>query len=400
MGDRDELDVIRPHVAKGEPVLWRAWVSPKLFKAFAHSSEALPPKIAPAPAAVNLESQSRIWALLLMSGLVYASLVFVKARRFARACTERSATPRPIVALPPALRALLAGALFAAFGLLSVRSEPTLASLLLISSMAVATELGPRVKSGLRGPGRWLVLRDEEAFVRSSPRAAELWLDCGSLRGFALLGVLFALYGVLALELLPVSPYYSGVVALGAAALLPIFCTGRSSQLPSQPTPAAQKLLAFIAEQVRKRDGLKVVAWARIPDGGAAIDELRLLIVPRQPKAGLSSIEVGVEQHEGSAPHLAVPYVMVRARDGSASHRALPRACSWMRGRKRDERVAILRPKLPTRALCLALLRRVVQELEMPHDEAQSASSRFRISARSGSSTLKPGSTLSPSHAR
>src|SRR6188768_41904 len=36
LADKDELDVVRPHVSRGEPVLWRVRVNPKAFDAFAN----------------------------------------------------------------------------------------------------------------------------------------------------------------------------------------------------------------------------------------------------------------------------------------------------------------------------------------------------------------------------
>jgi hypothetical protein len=55
--------------------------------------------------------------------------------------------------------------------------------------------------------------------------------------------------------------------------------------------------------------------------------------------------------------------VIVRALDGSPAHRALAPDVAWTRGRKSEERVAIVRPKLPTRAMCLALVRELTAAL-------------------------------------
>ena len=120
-----------------------------------------------------------------------------------------------------------------------------------------------------------------------------------------------------------------------------------------------RKLLCAMAKTLGRDDRLQVGLVARMPNTDQAPDEVRITVAPKRAKRGLIAIEVGVEQHQGGGGPIAMPVVVVRAIDGSDSYLSLPRSVTWTRGREDNERVAIIRPKLPTRAMCLALVRRV-----------------------------------------
>jgi hypothetical protein len=77
----------------------------------------------------------------------------------------------------------------------------------------------------------------------------------------------------------------------------------------------------------------------------------------------LVGIEVGLEYQFGGGGPLALPYVLARTQDGSASYSALAADVAFMRGRRSGERVAVVRPKLPTRAMALRLTRRIADLL-------------------------------------
>ena len=74
---------------------------------------------------------------------------------------------------------------------------------------------------------------------------------------------------------------------------------------------------------------------------------------------------------------------------------ALPNDVVWSRGRKSDERAAILRPRLPTQVECAAL---VVELAQLLRDGDQSSSKRAS-SPGNGSRTVKPSRVASPAHA-
>ncbi|MEB2324743.1 MAG: hypothetical protein OZ921_19665, partial [Sorangiineae bacterium] len=350
---------------------------------------------APVDAPPSARTRALAGAIGLALLLVYAWLVMWKWRATTRACVARGGAPRALVPLPAAWRAVLAGtALTAAVAIGALTELPSLAGVLLLAAMALAVQLPPRAAPPLRAPGRWLPLSDEEAFAKERASAPGRWLDAGTPRGFLVFATLLGGFGGGALLLLPRSAYHALMLALASAVLLPIFCTGRARELPADLAREPRALLAYLARKLRKDDSLKVVAWARIPDGAHDPDELRLLVMPRRALAGLTALEIGVEYHHGLGGPIALPCVLVRAVDGSLTYRSLPRSVTWSRGRKPEERVAVLRPRLPTRGMCLGLVRRLAEMLS-----ADAQPSRRSSSAGRGEAARKPATSSSPLHA-
>src|SRR5690606_17919065 len=164
--DKDELELVRTHVAKGEPAVWRVQTSAHAFDAFTppQGSAKLPTvdsALSSAPVGVS-------WLLAaLLVTLFYAGLVALKWRSSEKALAGKKAEPRALVPLSAALRAALSGlalggALLLAFALML----PTLAGVLLIISMLLACQLPPSLGHEMRGPGTWQRLADSEAFQR------------------------------------------------------------------------------------------------------------------------------------------------------------------------------------------------------------------------------------------
>jgi len=265
-----------------------------------------------------------------------------------------------------------------------------------------AAHLTPVPLPAPRRPGRWLPLADEDAFEVSEPKVPGRVFDAGTLVGFPLFALSLGLFAGGAVWVFPRSPYHALLLALGSVCLLPLFCTGRSGELPPDPARRPAKLLSWLASRLREDASLKVVAWARLPDGGQDPDELRLLVMPRRPQSGLTAIEFGLEYQPGLGGPVVLPWVMVRAAEGSPAHRALPRNVAWTRGRRQEERAAVLRPKLPTRALCLSLVRSVARSLvDRGASQRGSRQSPIRaaMSGGSASSSAKPSMVSSPAHA-
>ena len=73
---------------------------------------------------------------------------------------------------------------------------------------------------------------------------------------------------------------------------------------------------------------------------------------------------------------------------------ALPRDVIWTRGRKADERAAVLRPRLPSQAQCVTL----VLELAALLREEDHSPSRRASSTGKGSKTVNPARVASPAH--
>ena len=70
-GDKDELDIVRPHVAKGEPVVWRVLASPKAFDAFGH--EELSPTLADVRPSEGERPRDRLVGIALLVGVALGS---------------------------------------------------------------------------------------------------------------------------------------------------------------------------------------------------------------------------------------------------------------------------------------------------------------------------------------
>jgi hypothetical protein len=360
--DKDELEVVRPYVAEGEPVVWRVLAD---ARAFGGGAPTLAAAATPAPQLAAADSQQRRFAALGAGGLlalVYATLVALKWRTLVRACARRNAIPRALVPVPVALRAALAGAMLtAAAGLAVFGDEPTVAGLLLVAAMLLASAAPPRLAPPLRGPGEWRDLGAEASLPRVRDALPGRWLDAGSPLGFVLFVGAVAGIAVGAWSLFAASPYLAVVTALGAASLVPIFCTGRPSELPGDPVSSAAPALERIRRRLGRQSGLELLLLGRFPRGGGPADELRLGVRPTPALPGLCGLEIAIETQMGPGGAMPLPVVLVRAMDGSPSHERLAHLVRWGRGRSAEERVAVLRPKLPTAAMTAALALRLTR---------------------------------------
>ena len=363
LADKDELDIVRPHVSRGEPVLWRVRVSAKAFDAFAnppapaHAEKAASARSLALGAAAQPRQRLSWWLCAALSALAYAFVVAGKWRYFAAECRSRGALPRALIPLPVGLRAASSGTLLAAaFVSAAWFDRATLGAALLVLCMALSCQFAAKAKVVLRGPGQWLPLSDAEAFARRSALSPGRFLDAGTWQGLAVFSALSASLSVCAWWLFGRAPYQALLLLLGAACLLPLFFTGRAAQLPADLATRPRRLLSSLVKRLRASGEIKVVPWARIPEGAREADELRLLVQIPGAVRGLIGIEIGVEFSAGVGGPSGSPFVMVRAREGSSAVSALPREVVWTRGRKADERAAVLRPRLPTRAHCVSLI--------------------------------------------
>jgi hypothetical protein len=362
--DKDEFEILRPHVAKGEPVVWPVQVDARAFTGFAAEPVEAAAAVVDEGVATRPQRRALLLALALVLALLYSALVAFKAYAFSRSCALRRAHPRALIGLPTPLRAALAGSMLSvAAGVALMTPYPTLAGVALVAAMALAAHRSPRTAAPLRGPGRWRVLPDAAAFARRSPGLPGRWLDTGAVPGFLLFVALLAGFAYGALRLLPSSAYHALMLALGSASLLPVFCTGRASELPADPVTRPRSLLSYLARRLRRGGELQAAAWGRVPVGAEDPDELRLLVMPRRPLPGLAGIEVGLEYQYGGGGPVALPYALVRVQDGSPGYQVLCKHVSCVRGRSPEERVAVIRPKLPTRRMTLKLVQRLASLL-------------------------------------
>jgi hypothetical protein len=353
---RDVLELIRPHVARGEAAVWNVridpralgqLVDPRLRASHEVSAPAEPDRIREASLAVGLS------ALASLVGL----LVLRKARQFGAACAARGATARALVPLPDRWRAGAAGLAVAAGVACELAGRATAAAVCVGVATLAAALRAPCARAAARGPGRWLALRPEDAFVAEAPMTK--W------EGLAVLGtaglVVGAAFAVRRLD--AAAPW---LVVLDAAPLVSLWITGRASQLPPDGARTAAPWLARAFRSLRALPELRARPWARVPLRGDTPDELRLLVLPRVAIPGVLGVEVGIAWARTPVGWAPVPEVLARVLEGSPAAAKL--ACDFpvsrsVPGRRPDERVTRLLPAAPTRAATVALVRELAGAL-------------------------------------
>jgi hypothetical protein len=348
--DRDVLELVRPHVARGEVPVWTLRVDPRALPGVADVR--LRPTAESAPAS----EPDRVREVAETSGLGalalgFALLVRRKSRRFAAACAPSGAMPRGLLPLPDGVRAPLAGVALAAAVGLELQGWGTAGAACVVVATLAAALRAPAGKLPVRGPGRWLALRPQEAFqARASSWAVEAL-------GAVAAAAVVASVAVLAQRLDAEAPW---LVVLDGAAFVPLFLTGRASQLPPDGVRDAAPWLVRAYRALHRVPALRVSPWARVPVHGREPDELRLLVLPRAAMPGLLGIEVGLAWSTTPAGWAATPEVLARVVDASAAAACLSRDLPRVRpvpGRRPDERVVRLLPTAPTRAAAIALVR-------------------------------------------
>jgi hypothetical protein len=347
---RDRLDLVRPHVARGESPVWTVRVDPRAL-ADVRDPRLRPPTDATAPVEPDRVREASMAVGLAALALLFALCVARKARVFAAACAARGATSRALLPLPDPARAALAGVALSG-GVALERSAHATAGAACIALATLAAALaGPAFRPAARGPGRWLALRPEEAFA---PAPATWTAD--ALAAILLLAALSAL-AVFACRFDPAAPW---LVVLDASALVPLFVTGRPSQLPPDGARAAAPWLQRVFRKLRAIPELRVRPWARVPLESETPDELRLLVLPRAALPGLVGIELGLAWSPTPVGWSRSPEVLARVLDGSPAAARLAQELPDTRlvpGRRPDERVVRLLPDAPTRASATALAR-------------------------------------------
>ncbi|MGK4002588.1 hypothetical protein WMF31_08190 [Sorangium sp. So ce1036] len=416
LADQDELELLRPYAPKNEPLRWTIRAD---ARAFQPAAAAAPPgadalgRLADAAAA----GADRGRTLYLAGGLAlfafYSALVALKAREHERLARAAGAAPRPLIPIPLAPRAALAGlALVAGVALELLLKDGTAGAALVAAATALAAHRTPRPEragGALRGPGKWLPVAEAEA-LREPPRPRGVYLDVSTRAGKGLLLALLAALGAGVHAVAAVSPYHAHLLALDATALLAIFCTGRLAELPPDPAARPVAFLRDVARRVKRavkgrasaapraaakaagragaRAGkapagaaasaattpeLRVVGRIRIPDGSPDADELRLGLAPRAALPGFVSIEVGVVYAPGAGGAIGLPEVLLRVVPGSPCERAvesLAKSGRSSRGRRPGERVLAFAPRLPTARMTAGIAAALVRAVSTPPADA------------------------------
>ncbi len=360
--ERDELELVRPHVARGESPTWALRVDPKAFAAV-HDPALRPPPPAAPPRPDHFADVGALAALALVA-LAFGLLVAQKDRGVAAACAARGIAPSPLVRLSRAWsRAPLAGVAFAAGVGAELLGAPTVGALAIASAMALATHRAPPARPAVRGPGKWLALAPSEAFDVETRGDA---LDIGSARGRFVAATVALLVVAAAGILRRFDAEWPYLVVMDALALVPIFVTGTARQLPPDMATAPARTLAALHRALKKDKAVRIAPWARVPLGCDHADELRLLVLPRAAMPGLGGIEVGQTWQRTANGYLPVTEVLVRVHDATAAAARMTALAPFARavpGRRPDERVVRLAPAFPARRATVALVRRIAREL-------------------------------------
>ena len=348
--DTDVLELVRPHVARGEAPVWTLRIDPRALPKVT-DARLRPPSETKAPPEPDRVQEASLAAGLAAIALAFGWIVHHRSRRSAAACAARGATSRALIPLPDAARAVLAGAALAVAVGLEIGGWATAGAATVAIAMLAAALRAPAVRPPARGPGRWLALRPEDAFAAApSPWAVE---------ALAVIAVC-ALVAAVAVASRRFDAEGPWLVVLDAMALVPLFATGRASQLPPDGARAPARWLAHAFRTLRAAGALRVSPWVRVPVQGRDPDELRLLVLPRVSMPGVLGIEVGLAWSTTPAGWAATPEILARVVEGSAAAAKLAREMPGARtvpGRRSDERVVRLLPSAPTRSAAVALVR-------------------------------------------
>lgn len=371
---KDHLELLRPYAPKGESITWAIRVD---ARALQPATPAPPPRGVrdTLAGALGEPAQRALLALAALSLFVfYSSLVALKSVETGRHARAAGARPRPFLALPVALRAVLAGAALVAGVFVQMRLlRATVGALFVLAAVLLAAHRTPRwARAELRGPGRWLPIAEALAF-RDPPRPRGTYLDVSTRAGKVFLLLTLAVVLGAAWILADTSPLRAELVAFDAVALLAVFCTGRLAELPPDPAVAPARLLRDVARRVRKAwpaDAVRLVGRIRVPDGSAKADELRLAVAPRAVPAGFGAIEVGIVFAPGAGGPLALPEVILRVAAGSPCEAALARQLRHgraTRGRRKGEQAIVFTPRLPTARMTAGLVIGLLRALAAGH---------------------------------
>ena len=335
--EMDEIDFVRPHVARGEAATWSVRIDPKALPDVRDPVLRPPPapraKEAPDPfAEARLPLRAMLACLL---GLLFLVTGFAKLRTIPRKFSAKSLVPiAPHIALVPAAVLYATGVWFAMTGA-HARAASVFA---LVTSLAIVR--ATRKKPAPRGPGSWKAIADHKALARRPSI-----FDLGCLRGDIALLALFACATTISFAARAFDPDAWLSVAPATLPWLAFWLSGTRRSFAD--VGAAGIALRPVLLALRHA-GARVTAWARIPLGRKEMDDLRLLVVPDTALPGLVGIEIAVGWlglFGGFSPRFEV---LVRARDATAAAAkmgSLAKAVRASTGRRPEERVYVLEPR-------------------------------------------------------
>jgi hypothetical protein len=356
-GPYDEMEIVTPHVSPGQ-----ALVSTMRLDERALALPAPPPPLASphGPSEDSDPVRGAVFGAGLALLALSLSLALARANRtLAEACAARGvAHPGGLLPVPHAVRIVLSGLSLAAGVGLQAREEFTAGGACVALATVFAAIRRPIASPTARGPGRWLPLGPERASLPEE-RVIASWPNLRTRAGRTVAGIFGVLVvaGVFAARWLEAPDPW--LVALDAAPFVPLLVLGRGVYARPAEDPCAVPWIMKAWGRLRRAGELHSVLWGRVAGARGAVDELRVLAIPRAPLAGLVGIEIGLAWSATPGGWSSSPEVLVRVRSESPASEALSRAFPRLRtlpGRRNDERVARLVPRLPSRSCAVALV--------------------------------------------
>lgn len=382
-GARDEVDLVRTHIARDEPALWALEVSGDALDGASPAVEARIERHSSIRTVTPTWTRSQLVALLFCVGL--SILTFLKARAIEKATARLQLKCWALLPLSPWLRGLVAFASSAGAASLSLALRPWLAAPLGLLAAANMVFLFPSRKIEARGPGQWQLVPKStwSGEVSRSPLGAA-YLDVGRPTGFGLFTILSLGFLCAAYRELSTSSFRALLLGSAALLLIPLFFTGRGVDFPEAPLTQARRWFTYLERRFRGGKIQKLELWGRYAPGvtdleHAPVDEARVRVRLPKRALGLRALEVAFEEGGG---RFVVPCVVVRALEGSPVADSLCDEGTWIRGAVSEERVLLVRPSIPTPAQLALLLERLLSKISA----AESVSSGPNVSSKSSGS--------------
>jgi hypothetical protein len=356
---RDRLQLVRPHVARGEAVTWAIRLDPRSLSGVPDAASPDKARLEAASAA-SLSSTERTWRRAL-EGLGLAAV----AALYGWAARRRQG--RGLVPLSPRVRGVGSGVALG-LGLALQGSGSMTAGALALAACIVLCTLAPSPQpASVRGPGSWVAISPREAFTRTARTRDELRRLLAGIAAFLVLGL--ALAGASA----PSLSRPLAIAALDLLVLVPLLVGGgiAATAFARSRRPLARAFRALSRRAAAHQ--LRVVPWARTPAGRTQHEELRLRLEPQRRIPGAIGVELGLVTTPGAASR---PEVLVRVQATSPAALKIAALAPWaasLPGVTPDERVIRLSPRWPSLRLARKLTERVALALADTRDHGRDA---------------------------